>query len=108
MSVTNVTTATFTTSAALYTVPTSSAGTYAYPRDLVVTNGGSVTSYFALGTSAGSAVTTASVAVPVGGSAIITGVGAPAGAVVYAVSSSGTAGTLTGSFTLGYSTGVTF
>lgn len=103
MSVTNVTTATFTTTAALYTVPTSSASTYAYPRDLVVSNGGSVVSYFALGTGATVATTVGSVAVPVGGSAVITGAAAPAGAVLFAVAASGT-----GSLSVGYSTGVTY
>jgi hypothetical protein len=85
-----------TSDTALYTVPTAAfaatAGTFLYPRDLVITNSGATTIFVAQ-TTAGSPVstTTGSFQIPTGGSVILTQCQVPAGTVVKAISP-GTAG----------------
>jgi hypothetical protein len=97
-----------TTDTALYTVPTAAfaatAGTYLYPRDLVVTNSGATTIFVAQ-TTAGSPVstTTGSFQVPSGGTVILSQCQVPAGSVIKALSP-GTAGTAS----VGYGTNVSY
>jgi hypothetical protein len=74
------TTATFTTSAALYTTSSS-----AYQRDLVITNSGTATCYVAVGAPATSAATTSSFVIPTGGSVILTQCQIPASTIIYGV-----------------------
>lgn len=90
---------TFSSSTALYTVPsTGNFGTYA--RDLVITNSGTVSAFFAVGTGASSAATTSSFVVPSGGSVILTECQVPASAIIYGIPQSGTASASIGFATL--------
>jgi len=93
-----------TSNGALYTVPSSTSATFAYARDLVVTNSGATT-IFANVTAAGSpvATTTGSYQIPSGGSLILTQCQVPGGAVLSALSP-GTAGSLS----VGYATNVAY
>jgi hypothetical protein len=75
-----LTTATFTTSAALYTTPTTG-----YQRDLVITHSGTVGCYFSAGTVVTSAATTSSCYLPPGGSAILTQGQVPTSTIIYGV-----------------------
>lgn len=98
-----LTTATFTTSAALYTVPTSTAATYSYTRDLVVTNSGTPTVFLAFGTGSTAATTLISFAVPSGGSLILTQCSVPASSILWGISASGT-----GQVSIGFATNVEY
>lgn len=93
-----------TSNGALYTVPSSTAASFAYARDLVLTNSGATT-IFVNATGAGSpvATTTGSYQVPSGGTLLLTQCQVPNGAVVSALSP-GTAGSLS----IGYATNVAY
>ena len=93
-----------TTDTALFTVAASTAATYSYSRDLVVTNGGANTMWVAQ-TTGGSPVstTTGSFQIPTGGSVILTQCQVPSGTVIKALSP-GTAGTAY----IGFATNVAF
>jgi len=101
------TTATVTaaTTNTFYTVPSASASSFSYARDLVINNGGPSTLFVCL-TPSGSAGATslASFAIPTGGTVILTQCQAPTSAVVgIAVAGSGTA-----TANLGYATNVSY
>jgi hypothetical protein len=91
-----------TTTTAIFTVATSSASTYAYSRDLVITNGGPSLAFFSLGSGSTSAATTSSFAVPSGGSVVLTQCQVPSSGKVYAVSAG------TSSCYVGYATNVSY
>ncbi len=98
------TTATFTTSAALYTVPSSGAyGTYA--RDLVINNSGTATIYVSAGVPASSAATTSSFVIPTGGSVILTQCQVPASTIIYGVQA---VATTTSQASIGFASNVSF
>jgi hypothetical protein len=104
-----LTVATFTTSAALYTVPTAAfaatAGTYLYPRDLVITNSGTATCYVSAGVPATGALTTSSFALPSGGSVILTQCAVPASTIIFGVQA---VATTTSQVSIGYATNVAY
>ena len=96
------TTATFTTSAALYTVPSSSTVAYgSYARDLVICNSGTAQCYVSFGTVVTSAATTSSFAIPAGGSVLLTNCQVQAGGIVYGVQQ---VATTTSQVSIGYAT----
>ena len=76
-----------TTSKALYTTATSTAASFAYGRDLVVTNNGPSTLFISAGPAASSAVTTSSFGIPTGGSVVLTQCQVPASTILFGVSS---------------------
>jgi hypothetical protein len=84
-----------TSSAALYTVPASTSATYAYARDLVVTNGGPSNLFIGLGTGCTAATTAISFQIPAGGSMVLTQCQVPASGIIFGVSS-GTSATFIG------------
>lgn len=84
-----------TSSAALYTVPSNTASTYSYVRDLVINNGGPSTLFVALGTGATAASTAQSMQIPAGGSLILSQCQVPNSGIIYGVSS-GTSATFIG------------
>ena len=84
----------------LYTVPSSTSATYAYGRDLVVTNSGTGTVFAGLSASGTVATSVASFQLPAGGSVLLTNCQVPAGAVLSALSGV----TATGLVSVGYST----
>lgn len=101
------TTATVTaaTTNTFYTVPASTAASFAYARDMVINNSGPSTLFVCL-TPSGSAGATslASFAIPTGGTMVLTQCAAPSSAVVgIAVAGSGTA-----TANLGYATNVSY
>lgn len=102
---TYLTTASFTTSAALYTVPTGTSATYAYARDLVITNSGTVTAFVAVSPQATAATTTGSFAIPTGGSVILTQCQVPASTIVFGVQG---VATTTTQVSIGYATNVAY
>jgi len=77
-----------TTAGTVYTTPASTASTYAYGRDLVVTNAGASTIFVGLGT-ASVATSVASFSVPAGGSVVLTECQVPTGAPLTACTGSG-------------------
>lgn len=90
-----------TTSAPLYTVPTTGLfGTYA--RDLVITNAGTANVYVNAGTGATSSAIVTSTQIPAGGTLLLTQCQVPAGTVVYAFASAAA------SVSIGYATNVAF
>lgn len=91
------TTATVTTSAAQYTVPSTG-----YNRDLIVTNSGTANLWVGLGSGLTSAATTSSFQVPAGGTVILTQCQVPTSAKLYAISSGTT------SVSLGWGSNVSF
>jgi len=95
-----VTTATFTTSAALYTTSTT-----AYRRDLVITNSGTVGCYASAGTVVTSAATTSSFYLPPGGSVILTQCQVPTSTIIYGVQY---AATNTSQLSIGFASLVTY
>jgi hypothetical protein len=98
------TTATFTTTTSLYTVPSSgNYGTYA--RDLVITNSGTAVCYVSCGTAVSSAVTTSSFVLPAGGTLLLTQCQVPASSIIYGVQY---VATTTSSVSIGYATNVAF
>jgi hypothetical protein len=103
------TTATFTTTLALYTVPTAAfaatAGTFLYPRDLVITNSGTATIFVSMGSSATSAATTSSFQIPTGGTVVLTQCQVPAGAVIFGVQA---VATTPSQASIGYGTNVSY
>lgn len=105
LSVAYQTTASFTTTAALFTTATSTASTYAYGRDLVITNAGTATIFVAAGAAVSSAVTTSSFVIPAGGSVILTECQVPASTIIYGVQS---VATTTSYASIGYATNVAF
>lgn len=89
------TTVTYSTSTALWTVPSSGAyGTYA--RDVVITNSGAALSYISAGTAASAAATASSFAIPPGGSVVLTQCQVPAGTIFYGIAAPSTASTSIG------------
>ena len=98
------TTATFTTTAALYTVPSSGAYS-AYARDLIVTNSGTATCYVGVGPAVTQAVTTSSFAIPAGGSVILTQCQVPSSTVVAGVQA---VATTTSQVSIGFASNVSF
>lgn len=89
-----------TASTALYTVPASTASTFGYARDLVITNAGTPTILVGLTTSAGpSATTTGSFQIPSGGSVVLTQCQVPSAGVITGVTSTTAA---TGLASIGY------
>ena len=104
ISVAYQTTATFTTSASLYTVPSS--GLYGtYTRDLVITNSGTALCYVSCATVATSAATVSSFAVPTGGSVLLTQCQVPAGSIIFGAQA---VATTTSQVSIGYATNVAF
>jgi len=99
-----VVTTPFSTTTSLYTVPANTSATYAYVRDLVVTNSGTATAFFSLGTGATSAATTSSFVVPTGGSVILTQCQVPGGAILWGATQGGVAG----SASVGYALNVAY
>lgn len=80
------TTVTMSTSGVYYTLPTS--GNFStYARDLVITNGGSVTCFIGFASGATGGATTSSFQVPAGGTVILTQCQVPAGIVSGTVAS---------------------
>lgn len=75
-----------TSTTTLYTVPASTSATYAYARDLVVTNGGPSTLFIGLGTGVTGGATTSSFGIPSGGTVVLTQCQVPASGVIGAVS----------------------
>lgn len=97
------TVASFSSSTALYTVPsTGNFGTYA--RDLVINNSGTVNSFFSLGTGSSSATTTASFLIPPGGHLILTQCQVPASTIIFALGQ----GNAASSASIGFATNVAF
>ena len=93
-----------TSNTALFTVASATASTYAYSRDLVITNAGATTILVGLTTSGSPvATTTGSFQIPTGGTVVLTQCQVPAGAVVSAISP-GTAG----SASVGYALNVMY
>lgn len=85
-----------TTSAALYTVPSSAAALYgAYARDLVVTNGGPSSLFVTLGSGSTAATTAQSFQIPSGGTVVLTQCQVPTSAIIFGVSA-GTSATYIG------------
>ena len=103
------TTATFTTSAALFTVPTAAfaatAGTFLYPRDLVITNSGTSTCYVSASATATGALTTSSFALPTGGTVLLTQCQVPASTIIYGVQA---VATTPSQVSIGYATNVAY
>lgn len=101
--------ATVTSSASqFYTVPStqvnnSGATVASYYRDLVINNSGTVSIYVGLSTLGTVATTTASLAIPAGGSVVLTQCQVPSGAVVSALTASGSSG-----ISVGYGTNVMY
>lgn len=91
-----------TTTALIYTVPSSTSATYGYARDLIINNGGPSTCFFGLGTGVTGGVTTSSFQVPAGGSVILTQCQVPSSGIIGAVSSG------TSSVSIGYGTNVSY
>lgn len=88
----------------IYTVPANTSATYAYARDLVITNSGVNTVYVAVNTNAAAATTTGSFAIPTGGSVILTQCQVPGGSIINA-----TCPTAAGSnVSIGYATNVAY
>ena len=81
-----------------YTVPSSTSSTYAYARDLVITNAGTLTTWVGLSTAGTVATSVASMQIPAGGSVLLTQCQVPAGAVL----SSLTGVSTTGLISIGY------
>jgi hypothetical protein len=96
-------TAVTSTAAQLYTVPSSTSATYAYARDLVVTNAGSVNIFVGLSVSGTVATSVASFQIPAGGTLLLTQCQVPAGAVFSALTGAGTA-----AVSIGYALNVTY
>jgi len=95
---------TFTTSAALYTVPSSgNFGTYA--RDLAICNSGTASCYVSCGVPATSAATTSSFVIPAGGTVLLTQCQVPAGAIIYGAQY---VATTTSQVSIGFATNVAF
>jgi hypothetical protein len=104
ISVAYQTTQTFTTTAALYTVPSSgNFGTYV--RDLVITNSGTALCYVTCATVSTSATTVSSFAIPTGGSVLLTGCQVPAGSIIFGCQY---AATNTSAVSIGFATNVAF
>lgn len=98
------TTVSFTTSAALYTTPTS--GNFSsYNRDLVINNSGTATIYVAVGAPVTSAATTSSFVIPTGGSVILTQCQIPAQTIVYGVQA---VATTTSQASIGFASNVAY
>jgi hypothetical protein len=91
-----------TTSAALYTTPTSTAPTFAYARDLVVTNSGASGLYVAIGTAASLGVATASTYIPSGGTLLLTQCQVPNSTIIFGFSSG------TAAASIGFATNVSY
>lgn len=98
-----VVTTPFSTTTQLYTVPATTSATYAYARDLVVTNNSTVSAFFSLGTGTTSAATTSSFVVPTGGSVILTQCQVPAGAILWGATQGGVAGAVSVGYALNVS-----
>jgi hypothetical protein len=92
-----------TSTGALWTAPSSTSATYGSPRDLVVTNSGTTTCWFAVGGAVSSAATTSSFQVPAGGTVILTQCQVPAGLIFYGVSP-----TNAGQASIGFATNVAY
>lgn len=98
------TTVTFTTTAALWTSPTT--GSFSNnPRDLVICNSGTATCYVGVGPAVTQAVTTSSFAIPTGGSVILTQCNGLASTVVAGVQATATT---TSQISIGYATNVAY
>ena len=88
----------------IYTVPSSTSATYAYARDLVITNSGANTVFVAVNANAAAATTTGSFAIPTGGTVLLTQCQVPGGSIVNA-----TCPTVGGSsVSIGYATNVAY
>lgn len=94
-----------TASTALYTTATSTASTFQYQRDLVITNGGTVNAFIAAATGANTASTTQSFVLPAGGSLILTQCQVPNSTILFGVSSTTAA---TCPISIGYATNVAY
>jgi hypothetical protein len=99
------TTATFTTTKALYTTATATATTFAYARDLVLCNAGTATVFVAAGPAVTSAVTTSSFGIPAGGSIILTQCQVPVSTIIFGVQS---VATTTSFLSIGFATNVSY
>lgn len=91
-----------TTAGTVYTTNASTASTFAYGRDLVVTNSGAVTIFVGVGAS-NVATSVASFQIPAGGSLILTQCQVPGGVPVTAIAGAGT-----GQVSIGYATNVAY
>lgn len=76
-----------TSTTTLYTVPATTSATYAYARDLVVTNGGPSTLFIGFGTGVTGGATTSSFGIPAGGTVVLTQCQVSPSGVIGAISS---------------------
>ena len=90
----------FTTTAALFTTPSTG-----YVRDLVLTNSGTATVFVSAGPAASSAVTTSSFGIPTGGTVLLTQCQVPASTIIYGVQG---VATTTSYLSIGYATNVSY
>lgn len=98
------TTATFTTTTSLWTVPSSgNFGTYA--RDLAITNSGTAVCYVSCGSAVTSAVTTSSFVLPAGGTILLTQCQVPAGSIIFGCQY---VATTTSQVSIGFATNVAY
>lgn len=91
-----------TTAATVFTTNASTASTFAYQRDLVVTNSGTATIFVGVGAS-NVATSVASFQVPVGGSLILTQCQVPGGVPITALTGAGSS-----QVSIGYATNVAY
>ncbi len=99
------TTASFTTTKALYTTPTATASTFGYARDLVLCNAGTNTIFVSAGPAVTSAATTSSFGIPAGGSLILTQCQVPVSTIIYGVQG---VATTTSFLSIGFATNVSY
>jgi hypothetical protein len=98
------TVASFTSAAALYTVPSASTASFgSYARDLVLNNSGTATIFIAANTNTAAATTTGSFQIPAGGTVLLTQCQVPAGTII-----NGTCPTTTGYLSIGYAANVNY
>ena len=74
-----------------YTVPTTSASTFSYARDLVITNSGTSGTVFVCLSAAGAVTAAAGFQIPTGGTVVLTQCQVPGGAVVGVANTTATA-----------------
>jgi hypothetical protein len=97
-----VATSVTTTASTIYTTSAATAASFGYARDLVVTNGGTATVFVGLGT-ANVATSVASMAIPAGGTLILTQCQVPVSSPLSAITGAGTV-----SVSVGFATNVNY
>jgi hypothetical protein len=91
-----------TTAGTVFTTAAATASTFAYQRDLVVTNSGTVSIFVGIGAS-NVATSVASFQIPTGGSLVLTQCQVPSGVPLTAIAGAGT-----GQVSVGYATNVAY